>query len=67
MDLFSLFLLTYENNEIKSPTKIYDFTVLCIYTNTCITYRNTGSHKAKKKDKNIKYLKWSDKNKKGDV
>ena len=27
MDLFSLFLLTQENNEIKSPTKIYDFTV----------------------------------------
>ena len=28
MDLFSLFLLTHENNEIKSPMKIYDFTVL---------------------------------------
>ena len=28
MDLFSLFILTHENNEIKSPTKIYDFTVL---------------------------------------
>ena len=27
MDLFSLFLFTHENNEIKSPTKIYDFTV----------------------------------------
>ena len=27
MDLFSLFFLTHENNEIKSPTKIYDFTV----------------------------------------
>ena len=27
MDLFLLFLLTHENNEIKSPTKIYDFTV----------------------------------------
>ena len=27
MDLFSLFLLTHENKEIKSPTKIYDFTV----------------------------------------
>ena len=27
MDLFSLFSLTHENNEIKSPTKIYDFTV----------------------------------------
>ena len=27
MDLFSLFLFTYENNEIKSPTKIKDFTV----------------------------------------
>ena len=27
MDLFSLFLLTHENNEIKFPTKIYDFTV----------------------------------------
>ena len=27
MDLFSLFLLTHENNEIKSLTKIYDFTV----------------------------------------
>ena len=27
MDLFSLFLLTHENNEIKSPTKINDFTV----------------------------------------
>ena len=26
MDLFSLFLLTQENNKIKSPTKIYDFT-----------------------------------------
>ena len=30
MDLFSLFLLTHENNEIKSPTKIYDFTVFCL-------------------------------------
>ena len=29
MDLFSLFLFTHENNEIKSPTKIYDFTVNC--------------------------------------
>ena len=28
MDLFSLFLFTHENNEIKSPTNIYDFTVL---------------------------------------
>ena len=28
MDLFSLFLLTHENNKIKSPTKIYDFTVV---------------------------------------
>ena len=28
MDLFSLVLLTHENNEIESPTKIYDFTVL---------------------------------------
>ena len=28
MDLISLFLFTYENNEIKSPTKIYDFTVI---------------------------------------
>ena len=27
MDLFSLFSLTHENNEIKSPTKIYVFTV----------------------------------------
>ena len=27
MDLFSLFLFTHENNEIKSPRKIYDFTV----------------------------------------
>ena len=27
MDLFSLFLLTHENNEIKSPTNIFDFTV----------------------------------------
>ena len=27
MDLFSLFLFTHKNNEIKSPTKIYDFTV----------------------------------------
>ena len=27
MDLFSLFLFTHENNEIKSPMKIYDFTV----------------------------------------
>ena len=31
MDLFSLFLLTHENNEIKSQTKIYDFTVYDIY------------------------------------
>ena len=30
MDLFWLFLFTHENNEIKSPTKIYDFTVFCI-------------------------------------
>ena len=28
MDLFSLFLFTHENNEIKSPTKINDFTVV---------------------------------------
>ena len=28
MDLISLFLFTHENNEIKSSTKIYDFTVL---------------------------------------
>ena len=27
MDLISLFLFTHENNEIKFPTKIYDFTV----------------------------------------
>ena len=27
MDLISLFSATHENNEIKSPTKIYDFTV----------------------------------------
>ena len=27
MDLFLLFSLTHKNNEIKSPTKIYDFTV----------------------------------------
>ena len=27
MDLFWLFLLTHENNEIKSLTKIYDLTV----------------------------------------
>ena len=27
MDLISLFLFTHENNEIKSPTKIYDFIV----------------------------------------
>ena len=27
MDLFSLFFITHENYEIKSPTKIYDFTV----------------------------------------
>ena len=27
MDLISLFLFTHENNEIKPPTKIYDFTV----------------------------------------
>ena len=28
LDLFSLFLLTHEFNEIKSPTKNSDFTVL---------------------------------------
>ena len=28
MDLFSLFLFTHENNEIKSPTNIFDFTVV---------------------------------------
>ena len=27
MDLISLILFTYENNAIKSPTNIYDFTV----------------------------------------
>ena len=27
MDLISLFLFIHENNEIKSPTKIYDLTV----------------------------------------
>ena len=31
MDLISLFLFTHENNEIKSPTKIHDFTVLFIF------------------------------------
>ena len=30
MDLISLFLITHENNEIKPPTKIYDFTVLLL-------------------------------------
>ena len=30
MDLFLLFSFTHENNEIKSPTKIYDFTVVQI-------------------------------------
>ena len=28
MDFFSLFLLTYENNEIKCPTIINDFKVI---------------------------------------
>ena len=27
MDLISLFLYTHKKKEIKSPTKIYDFTV----------------------------------------
>ena len=27
MDLILLFFFTHENNKIKSPTKIYDFTV----------------------------------------
>ena len=31
MDLISLFLFTHENNEIKSPTKIYDFTVCSLH------------------------------------
>ena len=31
MDLISSFLFTHENKEIKSPTKIYDFTVTKIY------------------------------------
>ena len=31
MDLFSLFWFTHENNEIKSQTKIYDFTVLLLF------------------------------------
>ena len=30
MDLISLFLFTHENSEIKSPTKIYDFTVFAL-------------------------------------
>ena len=30
MDLILLFLFTHENNEIKSPMKIYDFTVYII-------------------------------------
>ena len=34
MDLISLFLFTHENNEIKSPTKIYDFTVFKIYNSS---------------------------------
>ena len=28
MDLIALFLFTQENNEIKSLTKIYDFTII---------------------------------------
>ena len=44
MDLFSLFLLTHENNEIKSPTKINDFTVslklyFCPYFNNKILHK----------------------------
>ena len=31
MDLISLFLFTHETNEIKSPTKIYDFTVSFLF------------------------------------
>ena len=34
MNLFSLFKLTHENNEIKSPMKIYDFTVFIPICNT---------------------------------
>ena len=33
MDLFSLFVFTHENNEIKSPTKINDFTVYLLIGN----------------------------------
>ena len=33
MDLISLFLFPHENNEIKSPTKFYDFTVFNICLN----------------------------------
>ena len=38
MDLFSLFLFTHENNEIKPPTKINDLTViqLCPRSQNCI-------------------------------
>ena len=42
MDLISLFLFTHENNEIKSPTKIYDFTVYLLQyqLNTSIKKNN---------------------------
>ena len=38
-DLISLFFLTHENNEIKSPTKIYDFTV---YSLNAISYNSNS-------------------------
>ena len=44
MDLFSLFLLTNENNEIKSPTKIYDFTVRLRVSVTCTFTIKHGTH-----------------------
>ena len=39
MDLFLLFLIAHENNEIKSPTKIYDFTVFDFISNSIQTLR----------------------------
>ena len=43
MDLISLFLFTHENNEIKSGTKIYDFTVVKVTKSSLVMNGNASS------------------------
>ena len=44
MDLLSLFLFTRENNEIKSSTKINDFTVYLQLTHVALSVITTNEN-----------------------